>query len=137
VADTLTLTIVTPERALVEAEAAEVILPGLNGYLGVLPGHAPLFAELTVGRLTYRGASGSQSLAIAGGFVEVFEDHVRVLASVAEPASGIDVTRAKDAYGRAGERLGGEGEGVDFDRALAASHRAATRLEVAGQSPPR
>jgi F-type H+-transporting ATPase subunit epsilon len=137
VAERLRLSVVTPERALLEEEAEEVQVPGLNGYLGILPGHAPLFSELAIGRLSYRQASGTGSLMIAGGFVEVLDDDVRVLASVAEPATEIDVTRAREALRRARARLGTGGGDVDYDRALAAAHRASARIEVTGEKPDR
>jgi F-type H+-transporting ATPase subunit epsilon len=135
VANTLRLSVVTPERELIDIEVTEVVVPGLDGYFGVLPGHAPLFSELAAGRLTYRHGGSSESLAVSGGFVEVLDDQVRVLASVAEARSQIDVGRANEAYRRARERLGGKGEDVDYERALAAADRASTRLEVSGQRP--
>lgn len=134
-ASPIRLTVVTPERALIDTEADEVILPGLNGYLGVLPGHAPLISELATGRLSYRHGGKTESAAIAGGFVEVLDNQVRILASVAESGAEIDVSRASAAYRKAQERLAGRGEDVDYERALAASYRASTRLEVAGEKP--
>jgi F-type H+-transporting ATPase subunit epsilon len=135
VADSLRLTVVTPERALLDREASEVIVPGLGGYLGILPGHAPMFSELAIGRLSYRTGATSGSLAIAGGFVEVLDNHVRVLATVAESESDIDRTRAGEAYKRAQDRLGSRAGDVDYERALRASHRAATRIEVVVGKP--
>lgn len=137
-AQALQLTVVSPERALVDVGAQEVVVPGLGGYLGILPGHAPLFSELSIGLLSYRADGGGGTLAIAGGFVEVLDDQVRVLATVAESGTDIDAVRATDAYRRAQARLKGGSAGedrVDYDRALRAAHRAATRLEVVGRKP--
>lgn len=137
-AQLLQLTVVSPERALVDVEAQEVVVPGLGGYLGILPGHAPLFSELSIGLLSYRSGGGGGNLAISGGFVEVLNDQVRVLATVAESGADIDAARAKEAYRRAQARLRGEGAGedpVDYDRALRAAHRASARLEVVGRKP--
>ena len=131
-ADSIKLTVVSPERALVEAEADEVQVPALGGYMGILPGHAALFSELGIGRLSYSLKGRTKSLALAGGFVEVLDNHVRVLATVAESDEGIDVPRARQALQRAQDRLSGGAEETDYDRARAAARRAAARLEVAG-----
>ena len=78
------LTVVTPERALLNEQVDELQIPGAEGYLGVLPGHAPLFTELKVGELSYRKGSTWTSLVVAWGFAEVLQDQVRVLAQTAE-----------------------------------------------------
>jgi len=132
-ADTLQLTVVTPERALVDQIVDQVQVPGMNGYLGILPGHAPLFSELTTGVLSYTEGGRSVSLVISRGFVEVMENAVRVLANVAEAAEGIDVERATKARGRAAEHISGGGDDTDYTRAQAAIDRADTRLRVAGK----
>ncbi len=82
----LLLEIVTPDRAVVREEVDEVQVPGAEGYLGVLPGHAPLLAMLKVGELWYRIGQQKQQVPIAGGFVEVLPDRVTVLAEVAQSA---------------------------------------------------
>jgi F-type H+-transporting ATPase subunit epsilon len=125
------LTIVTPERSLVSEDVDEVQLPGANGYLGVLPGHAPLFTELKVGELTYRKGTQSTSLAVDSGFAEVINDQVRVLAETAERAQDIDLERATKAKARAEERLKQGGSDIDFELETAALERANTRLQVA------
>src|SRR5678815_2123550 len=89
------LTIVTPERSLVSEQVDEIQIPGAGGYLGVLPGHAPLFTELKVGELSYRKGNSWTSLVVAWGFAEVLPDQVRVLAETAERAQEIDLERAK------------------------------------------
>jgi F-type H+-transporting ATPase subunit epsilon len=124
------LTIVTPERSLVSEQVDELQIPGAEGYLGVLPGHAPLFTELKVGELSYRKGNNWTSLAIAWGFAEVLPDQVRVLAETAERANEIDVERAIRAKDRAEQRLKG-GQDIDYDRARIALQRALIRIQVA------
>lgn len=130
-ADTFQLEIVTPEKKVVETAAEEVQIPGKNGYLGVLPGHAPLITELAVGEITYRENSSEQRLAVAWGFAEVLPNKVTILAETAERPAEIDVERARKAKERAEQRLSSGDTSVDVDRALDALHRAETRLEVA------
>jgi F-type H+-transporting ATPase subunit epsilon len=132
-ADTFQLEIVTPEKKVVETAAAEVQIPGKNGYLGVLPGHAPLITELAVGEITFRDAGQDHHLAVAWGFAEVLPDKVTILAETAERPSEIDVERARKAKVRADERLTSGDTNVDVERALNAMHKAETRLEVAAQ----
>ncbi|MGA2744642.1 MAG: F0F1 ATP synthase subunit epsilon [Candidatus Sulfotelmatobacter sp.] len=140
-ADTFKLEIVTPEKKVVDTTAEEVQIPGKNGYLGVLPGHAPLITELAVGEITFRGSSGSSSgsnsneqrLAVAWGFAEVLPDKVTILAETAERPSEIDVERARKAKARAEQLLTSGDISVDVERALDALRRAETRLEVAAE----
>jgi F-type H+-transporting ATPase subunit epsilon len=124
------LTVVTPERSLVSEDVDEIQLPGANGYLGVLPGHAPLFTELKVGELSYRKGTQWASLAVDSGFAEVINDQVRVLAETAERAADIDVDRANKAKQRAEERINKGGD-VDYDLERAALERAIIRIQVA------
>jgi F-type H+-transporting ATPase subunit epsilon len=130
-ADTFKLEIVTPDKKVVDTAAEEVQIPGKNGYLGVLPGHAPLITELAVGEITYREAASEQKLAVAWGFAEVLPDKVTILAETAEKPSEIDVERARKAKARAEQRLTSGDSSVDVERALDALHRADVRLEVA------
>jgi F-type H+-transporting ATPase subunit epsilon len=129
-ADTFQLEVVTPERLVIKDVADEMQIPGKNGYLGILPGHAPLITELGVGEISYRVGSATHHLCIAWGFAEVLPGKVTILAETAERAEEIDVARAQRARQRAEERLHGSGD-VDYDRALVALERALTRLEVA------
>jgi F-type H+-transporting ATPase subunit epsilon len=94
-ADVLALEIVTPERLLVREDVTAVQVPAANGYLGVLPGHAALMAELGTGYLNYEAGGKRWYLAVHGGYLEILADRVRVLASAAERAEDIDVERAK------------------------------------------
>ena len=130
-ADTFKLEIVTPEKRVVDTTAEEVQIPGKNGYLGVLPGHAPLITELAVGEITFRSQAKDEHLAVAWGFAEVLPDKVTILAETAERPSEIDVERARKSKERAEQRLTSGDTTVDVDRALEAIHKAEARLEVA------
>jgi F-type H+-transporting ATPase subunit epsilon len=131
--DALELIIVTPVRELLRETVVEVQLPGADGYLGVLPGAAPLITELGIGELTYhsRGGGVSEPMAIIRGFAEVLPDRVTVLAETAERASEIDVSRAEAALKRAQERMASSSQELDWDRATAALQRALIRIQVA------
>ncbi len=130
-ADTFQLEIVTPEKVVVRDTAEEMQIPGKSGYLGVLPGHAPLITELAVGEISYRRGTDTQRLAVAWGFAEVLPDKVTILAETAEKASEIDVSRAQEAKKRAEQRLAASNTEVDATRAENALKRAETRIEVA------
>jgi F-type H+-transporting ATPase subunit epsilon len=130
-ADSTQLVVVTPERQILSETVIEVQLPGGDGYLGVLPSHAPLITELGIGELTYRTASGQSGLlAVIRGFAEVLPDRVSVLAEIAERAQDIDLKRAQEALNRAQEIIAKGGENVDWDRASAALQRALVRIQV-------
>jgi F-type H+-transporting ATPase subunit epsilon len=131
VADTFQLEIVTPEKKVVDTAAAEVQIPGKNGYLGILPGHAPLITELAVGEITFRSGAEEQRLAVAWGFAEVLPDRVTILAETAERPAEIDVERAHKAKERAEQLLASGDPSVDVERSLNALGKAETRLEVA------
>ncbi len=127
----LTLDIVTPERPVVREVVDEVVLPAVEGELGVLPGHTPLLAMLKVGPLWYRKGDRRVYVAIAAGFAEVLPDRVTVLARIAERADEIDVARAEQARQRAEQRLSKGGPDTDTDRAREAWIKASVRLQVA------
>ena len=130
-ADTFQLEIVTPEKMVVKDVAEECQIPGKNGYLGILPGHAPLITELAVGEITYKNQGYTHHLAVAWGFAEVLPNKVTVLAETAERAEEIDLRRAEEAKQRAEERLKSGNTEVDYDRAENALQRAETRIQVA------
>ena len=136
--DSLELVVVTPERQLLREKALEVQLPGESGYLGVLPGHAPLITELGIGELSCRDASGRESahIAVMSGFAEVLPDRVTVLAETAEFAEEIDVERAKQALDRARARIASNAADMDWELATAALQRALVRIKV-GESAAR
>jgi F-type H+-transporting ATPase subunit epsilon len=131
-ADTIQIEIVTPERLLVSDQATEVQIPGVSGYLGVLPGHAPLITELRSGEFSYRRPDGKvERLALHWGFAEVLPDKVTVLAERAEKASEIDVEVAKRQRQMGEEQL--SDPNANKEEALRLIERARTRLEVAGR----
>lgn len=130
-AEIFQLEIVTPEKRVVDTAAEEVQIPSKNGYLGILPGHAPLITELSVGEITYRENSTEQRLAVAWGFAEILPNKVTILAETAERPSDIDVERAHKAKERAEQRLTSGDASVDVNRALDALQRAQARLDVA------
>lgn len=135
--DAIQLVIVTPERQILKATVSEVTLPGADGYLGVLPGHAPLITELGVGELTYGSKDGKAGLlAVTRGFAEVLPDRVAVLAETAEFAEEIDLARAEAALKRAQERIAKGGENIDWDRATLALARALVRIQVVSKRQP-
>ena len=133
--DSIELIIVTPERQLLRESVVEVTLPGADGQLGVLPGHAPLITELGIGELTYRTKGGGEPghLAILSGFAEVLGDRVTVLAETAERPEEIDVARAEEARKRAEQRLASASSdpNVDWGRAAVALQRSLIRIQVA------
>jgi F-type H+-transporting ATPase subunit epsilon len=130
-ADTFQLEIVTPEKLVVKEAAEEAQIPGLSGYLGILPGHAPLITELAVGVISYRASGETHNLAVAWGFAEVLPDKVTILAEAAERPQEINVERAEKSKERAEQRLKSNDTQVDYDRAEDALQRAETRLKVA------
>jgi F-type H+-transporting ATPase subunit epsilon len=130
-ADTFQLEIVTPEKMVVKDTAEECQIPGKNGYLGILPGHAPLITELAVGEITYKYQGNTHHLAVAWGFAEVLPDKLTVLAETAERVDEIDLGRAEEAKQRAEERLKSGNTEIDYERAENALQRAETRIQVA------
>jgi F-type H+-transporting ATPase subunit epsilon len=135
-AEALALEVVTPERLLVREQVSSVQVPTPNGYLGILPGHAALLAELDTGFLSYEAGGKRWYLAVHEGYLEVLADHVRVLANAAERAEEIDVERARAAMKRAQEQILNASLGVDPAFALGAMQRAQARLDAAAQKQP-
>src|SRR2546426_10381229 len=127
---TIDLTIVAPERAIVHEQVDELEIPGAEGYLGVLPGHAALFSELKVGELGYRKGDRWFFLSVAWGFVEVLPNQVRILAETAERAQEIDLERAERAKRRGEKRIVNSSENSDYNAALVALVRALSGLHV-------
>lgn len=133
--DKVRFELATPVRLVVTEEVDEVIAPGVEGYFGVWPGHAPFLTSLGSGEVAYRSGREERYLAVHGGFAEVGGDHVIVLADRAEQPEEIDVARAQRARERAEQRLAGRSqEEIDYARALAALNRALCRLQVAGRT---
>ena len=132
-AETIQLEIVTPERLVVNEPVDYIEIPGKTGYLGILPGHAPLISELAAGELSYRTGNQTKRVAVAWGFAEVLQTKVTILAETAEKAEEIDTARAEAAKRKAEAELqkaGLEGDAEAQDALL----RAQARLDVAGKA---
>ena len=127
-AEQLDLEVVTPERQVVREQVSEVQVPGKDGALGILPGHAALLGQLGAGALSYTVAGRTHYLAVDGGFLEVLDDHVHVLAGAAQKAEEIDLPRAKSDLQKATDALP---TAEDPDAALAAVNRAQARVTAA------
>ncbi|HSY14246.1 MAG TPA: F0F1 ATP synthase subunit epsilon [Verrucomicrobiae bacterium] len=133
-ADTLHLQIVTPDKKLVDEQTDQVQIPGKSGYLGILPGHAPLLTELMIGEISYSKGGTMVYLAVSWGFAEVLPDKVTILADTAERAEDIDVQRAQEAKAKAEEALRNPSQEMDYDAVNRALRRAEVRLEVAARA---
>ncbi len=131
--EVLLLEVATPERLLVHEEVTEVQLPGANGYMGILPGHAALLSQLGTGTLSYIVGGRRRSLSIQGGLAEVLPGNVRVLANLAERAEEVDVERARRDLSRAQEQVINPALGVDPAVALDAMGWAQARVDAAQQ----
>jgi F-type H+-transporting ATPase subunit epsilon len=130
-ADSFQLEIVTPEKLVVKDTAQEVQIPGRNGYIGVLPGHAPLITELGAGEISYHAGGQRHRFSMAWGFAEVLPERVTVLAETVERADEIDVPRAQQSLKKAEESLHSAHSEEDFSIATAKIRRAQARIEVA------
>lgn len=132
-ADSFQLEVATPEKLLVQEPVREAQIPALEGMIGVLPDHAALLSLLGTGQLSFQMNSGERhTIFISGGWIQILNNHARVLADRAEPAADIDLTRAESALKRAQERLGQPSTaGVDIARALNAMKRAEARIAAA------
>ena len=133
-ADTFQLQVATPERLFVDEQVSEAQVPGKDGYMGILAGHAPLLSALGAGVLTFSGGGSSSGvLAIDGGFVEVMDNHVRVLADHAEFARDINVAGARKQLEEAERALREAHEKADTEAALRSLQQAQARIEAAGR----
>jgi F-type H+-transporting ATPase subunit epsilon len=124
------LEIVTPEKQLFSGPVDSVTVPSNVGYLGILPGHAPLLAELGIGEVRFKSGDRTDYLFCSWGFVEVLPDRVVLLAQTAELASDIDIKRAEEAKMRAEKLLISKDTGIDYQRAELALLRAISRLDA-------
>jgi F-type H+-transporting ATPase subunit epsilon len=132
--EAIELQIVTPERHVLQEIVQSVEIPGKEGYLGVLPGHAPLITELGVGILAYRKGSENRFLTVINGYAEVLPDRVIVLAEISERAEEIDVGRSRAAHDRAQAGLARAGMGSEeWQREKLALDRALVRMQAAGR----
>lgn len=127
----LTLEVVTPERQVLHDDVDFIQLPGRDGYLGILPGHAPLLTELGAGVLSFRKGEETHYATALGGFAEVLGDRVIVLAENSELAEEIDLGRAEAARERALKTLQEKASVEEFERAQLALQRSLIRIQVA------
>lgn len=126
----LELELVTPERLAFTEQADFVVLPGIDGEIGVLPGHAPLLTQLAAGELRIKRGENTELFAVSGGFAEVLRNRVRVFAETAEMQGEIDAERARLAAERASKDLKAAASPVDLELAQAALRRALLRLRI-------
>lgn len=134
-AEQLQLEVVTPERRVLSEQVNSVTVPGRGGEMGILPGHAPLISELRTGVLSYNEDGTTFQLHVSGGFVEVNDDRVSVLAEIAERPEEIDAARARLSREHTEKQLsswGGTEE--DFEKARAKLERSMVRLQLASDS---
>lgn len=132
------LSIVSPARVLYEQDVYSIVVPGIEGYLGVMSNHAPLITSLMPGKIIIKESeTHEKTAAVSGGFIEVSDNIATILADAVEFVEEIDVGRAKSAYERAKERINMNDSNIDLVRARAALERAENRLKLAGERPPR
>lgn len=134
-AGSISLRVVTPVRLVLEEQVDELTAPGPLGQLGILPDHAALMTTLDIGQLGYKKSGASSVITLAGGYAEVLDNVVTVLANAAEFPAEIDTARAENARARA-ERILEEREHSDEETLVAAEaalKRALLRLDTAGQ----
>jgi F-type H+-transporting ATPase subunit epsilon len=127
----LQLEIVSPERLAFTDEVDMVVVPGIDGQLGILPKHTPLISALGIGELRIKKGGTEQTLLISGGFVEVRPDKVIVMADLAEHSEEIDEARAAEARRQAEQELESAKDPVDIARVRAALQTALMRERIA------
>jgi F-type H+-transporting ATPase subunit epsilon len=131
----LQLDVITPERRLLSEQVDAATVPGLGGELGILPGHTPLISQLKTGVLSYTRGGETRRLLVSGGFVEVNEDRVSVLADLAEFPEEVDAARARLERDEAERRLAAfTGSPEELAEASAQLERAGARLQLAATS---
>jgi F-type H+-transporting ATPase subunit epsilon len=133
--ENIELEVVTPERHVLQQTVKSVEIPGQEGYLGVLPGHAPLITKLGIGILTYRSDGETRYLTVIDGYAEVLPDRVIVLAELSERAEEIDVARTREALDRAKAQVAKiDVRDPEWERASSALQRALVRLQAASKT---
>jgi F-type H+-transporting ATPase subunit epsilon len=138
VADVFDIEIATPERLLAREKAIRAQIPAKEGYIGVLPDHAPLLSELGIGAMTYTTPDDQRfSLAIRGGFLEINNNVVRVLTDIGEKAQEIDVGQAERDLKQAQDAMINPALGMDIAAALIAVRHAEARIEAARRAAAR
>lgn len=137
-ADVFEIEIATPERLLAREKAVRAQIPAKDGYIGVLPDHASLLSELGIGAMTYTTPDDHRfSLAVAGGFLEIHDNVVRVLTDFAEKAQEIDVAQAEKDLKHAQDTMISPALGIDIAGALIAVRHAQARIDAARKAATR
>jgi F-type H+-transporting ATPase subunit epsilon len=137
-ADRVRLKLVTPSRLLLDQEVDDVTVPGATGELGILPDHITFLTSLEVGEMSFKNGSERVKLALSGGYAEVLDNVLTVLANAAEYANEIDVERAKNAQLKAEKKMEDlDREDKEFTATEAALHRALVRIQVASREARR
>jgi F-type H+-transporting ATPase subunit epsilon len=129
-ADTLNLQVATPERQLISQAVQQVELPGKNGHIGILPGHAPLLGMLGAGQITYSGGGETRPIVVSGGFIEVLNNEVRVLAERAEFINEIDAEQARRELSEAKKAVENLAPDANVEQALEKLNAAQARLDA-------
>ena len=128
----INLEIVTPEKKVVEREVDSVYVPTEKGIIGIMPNHAPLISALRSGVLSYNVGNESDKMVVSGGFVEISQNKVSVLADIAESQADFDLTEAQQEYNETQKLLGEwKGNEEDFELELERLEKAQARLELA------
>lgn len=128
---TLHVEIITAERVVYKDDVNMVVAPGSEGRLGILPRHAALMTTLGIGELRMKKGNDEVSIAVSGGYLEVLNNKVTILADSAEHAEEIDLARAEEARKRAQERIKARSSDIDMERALTSMRRAEVRIKIA------
>ena len=128
--EAIQLEIVAPDRLVFSGEVQEVSIPGAEGYLGILPGHAPLLSELKTGIISYPDGGDQVRLFCSSGFAEVLPDRVIVLAEEVESPEQIDGSRARADKKKAEQLLRSRDPGTDYAAALTLLEQASARLQL-------
>jgi F-type H+-transporting ATPase subunit epsilon len=130
VANPITLRVITPDTVALDTTVDSVVLPGIDGKLGIMRGHATMVTGLDIGELRYNTGGSEASMFVAGGFAEIRDNTLRVVTEAGEDALTIDETRAQHAEERAQKRIDEGDEEIDLVRAKTALRRAAARITI-------
>ena len=129
----LDIEIVTAEKTIFSGQASLIQIPGIEGELGILPSHAPIITELDPGEVLIKNEKEVLSLVLSGGFVEVFNDKVTILADAAERTNEIDIEKTKEAIEKAEKIVESKGSDIDIQKALFVIRASKTQLRIANR----
>lgn len=129
----LNVEIVTAEKTIFSGQASLILVPGIEGELGILSSHAPIITELDPGEVLIRNEQEELSLVLSGGFVEVFNDKVTILADAAERTNEINIEKAKEAIQKAEKIVDSKGSDIDIQKALFVIRASKAQLRIANR----